>query len=194
MQLLFSDVRKKHGEALHVAGVMPSRKPEKIREVQAISPLTFQGETRWEDGGVRLTGVLSYTAQLTCVCCLKAFEASFRVSVDERFRPAAVASVDDRTGGRGNRRKTRPGCPGESAAEEDASGLNVEVIAGEAIDVERVLQELSIVHLPWTPVCRADCRGLCPSCGRDLNEATCDCALETIDPRWLALRSLRDHL
>lgn len=41
------------------------------------------------------------------------------------------------------------------------------------------------------PVCRADCRGLCPHCGRNLNEGPCDCAEETSDTRWDALRSIR---
>ncbi len=43
---------------------------------------------------------------------------------------------------------------------------------------------------PLVPLCRADCRGLCPTCGVDHNVATCDCATDEPDPRWAALRSL----
>ena len=41
-------------------------------------------------------------------------------------------------------------------------------------------------------LCRDDCKGLCPRCGADLNAGPCDCAPQTADPRWDALRKLDD--
>jgi uncharacterized protein len=40
------------------------------------------------------------------------------------------------------------------------------------------------------PVCREDCRGLCPSCGANRNRETCSCQIEWVDPRMDALRAL----
>ena len=40
-------------------------------------------------------------------------------------------------------------------------------------------------------LCRADCKGLCPSCGTNLNRATCDCTRQWEDPRFAALKELR---
>ena len=37
-------------------------------------------------------------------------------------------------------------------------------------------------------VCRGDCQGLCPLCGRNLNNAQCDCNREKLDPRLLKLK------
>jgi uncharacterized protein len=41
-----------------------------------------------------------------------------------------------------------------------------------------------------TPLCDDACKGLCPQCGRNLNEGTCDCQPDTSDDRFSALRQL----
>ncbi|MFQ6103831.1 MAG: DUF177 domain-containing protein [Candidatus Glassbacteria bacterium] len=61
------------------------------------------------------------------------------------------------------------------------------------IELENPLNELLLLEFPAYPLCDSDCKGLCPNCGRDLNEGKCDCKLESIDPRWEALRKLRDR-
>jgi uncharacterized protein len=47
-----------------------------------------------------------------------------------------------------------------------------------------------IVALPMQFVCRTDCRGLCPQCGQNLNETTCNCQAPSIDPRLAVLGKL----
>src|SRR5256885_4385898 len=44
--------------------------------------------------------------------------------------------------------------------------------------------------LPMQRVCSADCKGICPVCGRDRNESSCDCRVEAADDRWSALRKI----
>jgi uncharacterized protein len=44
------------------------------------------------------------------------------------------------------------------------------------------------------PLCRPDCQGLCVSCGKDLNLGACGCTRETIDPRWEALKALKEKV
>jgi uncharacterized protein len=48
--------------------------------------------------------------------------------------------------------------------------------------------------LPMSVLCRDDCAGLCPRCGADLNEGSCDCTDDEMDPRWAALEALRMKL
>ena len=48
---------------------------------------------------------------------------------------------------------------------------------------EMVLDSL-FASLPLLPVCRHDCRGICPRCGADRNTAACACQEVEIDPRW----------
>jgi uncharacterized protein len=64
----------------------------------------------------------------------------------------------------------------------------------EHIDLEPLAREAMMLELPLAPLCREDCKGLCPTCGADLNESTCDCTSTDRDPRWAALDELRDQL
>ena len=59
------------------------------------------------------------------------------------------------------------------------------------VDLEPLARESLVLDLPLAPLCRADCRGLCPTCGADLNEGGCDCPPAESDARWAALDVLR---
>jgi uncharacterized protein len=58
------------------------------------------------------------------------------------------------------------------------------------VDLEPLIRDALTLELPAVPLCRTDCRGLCPTCGVDHNLASCDCDNSQPDPRWEALRSL----
>jgi len=55
---------------------------------------------------------------------------------------------------------------------------------------DAVREEVTLAMNPYV-VCDPACRGLCPRCGANLNEGSCDCAEEEVDPRWEALRALK---
>ena len=57
----------------------------------------------------------------------------------------------------------------------------------EFVDLTDELRQSIILALPTYPVCRADCRGVCPTCGKNLNEGPCACVHEERDGRWGAL-------
>ncbi|HTH07112.1 MAG TPA: DUF177 domain-containing protein [Ilumatobacteraceae bacterium] len=67
-------------------------------------------------------------------------------------------------------------------------------LSGDQLDLRPLVRELVLLDAPATPLCRPDCRGLCPTCGVNLNETTCDCAPPAPDDRWAALDALRDRL
>lgn len=56
------------------------------------------------------------------------------------------------------------------------------------VDVTAAVREELILAVPRYVECRADCRGLCPRCGQDLNAGPCGCA-PAVDPRWQALEA-----
>lgn len=60
------------------------------------------------------------------------------------------------------------------------------------IDLAPVLREYLLLEIPISPLCRPDCKGLCPICGNNLNESTCNHEVDTGDPRLAALKSLLD--
>jgi uncharacterized protein len=60
---------------------------------------------------------------------------------------------------------------------------------GKVLDLFEEIRQTMVLEIPWNPVCRPDCRGLCPRCGQDLNKGSCGCAPET-DSRWASLKNL----
>ena len=60
--------------------------------------------------------------------------------------------------------------------------------------LEDVLREQVLLSLPAKTLCREDCKGLCPRCGRDLNSEPCACDTAPADPRWTALSDLASRI
>jgi uncharacterized protein len=56
------------------------------------------------------------------------------------------------------------------------------------IDLRPAVREGWLLAVPFFVDCREDCKGLCPTCGADLNDGPCECEHVTIDPRWDTLR------
>ncbi len=60
------------------------------------------------------------------------------------------------------------------------------------IDLTPLIREYLLLEVPMSPLCRTDCKGLCPICGENLNDATCNHEDDSIDPRLAILKSLLD--
>ncbi|SDQ75557.1 DUF177 domain-containing protein [Quadrisphaera sp. DSM 44207] len=75
--------------------------------------------------------------------------------------------------------------PGKSSTEDE----DTHELQGDHIDLEPVLRDAVVPALPFQPVCRADCPGLCSECGARLEEDPGH-AHESVDPRWAALTTL----
>jgi len=73
--------------------------------------------------------------------------------------------------------------------EEDLGVVEVE---GEWLETEPLVAEQVLLQRPTHPLCREDCRGLCPRCGQNLNEGDCGCAEREVDPRWAPLAALSE--
>lgn len=116
--------------------------------------------------GVHVRGRLSAPLALECRRCLQPVHRTLDVELDLLFdREVEEASAE----------------PGIYALEAEATHL----------DLAPALRELLVLTVPSYPLCREDCRGLCPRCGTNLNVSECDCVLTEPDPRWDALRKLR---
>jgi uncharacterized protein len=116
--------------------------------------------------GILVSGSLEGTATVECARCLTERRAAVRLDVCELFVGA------DR-----------------EVPEEDAYRL-----VGTDLELETMLRDAVALALPLKPLCRDDCKGLCATCGRDLNLGACDCADVEVDPRWAALTGLRERL
>ncbi|MFQ5409073.1 MAG: DUF177 domain-containing protein [Anaerolineales bacterium] len=73
------------------------------------------------------------------------------------------------------------------------AGAEFVITEDAVLDLAPLLRELLLLDEPARVLCRPDCAGLCPVCGKDRNYDTCDCEPETIDPRLGVLRTLLDQ-
>ena len=83
---------------------------------------------------------------------------------------------------------------------EDASGEEVELSAeemglilfhGEEVDLGEAIAEQVVMALPMRPLCREECRGLCPQCGANLNEVDCGCERPVFNAKFAALKDIK---
>jgi uncharacterized protein len=72
-----------------------------------------------------------------------------------------------------------------------AEDLEFSLYDGEEVNLTPLIREQMLLALPTRPLCREDCRGLCPRCGANLNECDCGCVIESPDARLSVLRSIK---
>jgi uncharacterized protein len=81
----------------------------------------------------------------------------------------------------------------EGEVELAADDLDVFPYEGDVVDLEPLIREQFVLAVPFAPLCKDDCKGLCPQCGTDRNVASCTCE-KPIDPRFAALEALKKGL
>ncbi len=69
------------------------------------------------------------------------------------------------------------------------TGEELVPLKNDEIDLAPLAEQFFYLALPIRFLCREDCKGLCPNCGQNLNEAACSCDNEEIDPRLAALKA-----
>ena len=114
-----------------------------------------------------------------CKRCLKPLAIDEPVELVRTYIPEEKAP-----GGR-----ERRGDDSEASVEPDLS--DEEIYSGKEIDLQPALREQILLSIPPSPVCSDDCKGLCPRCGKDLNEGECGCDRTVMDPRWAALKGIQ---
>lgn len=122
-------------------------------------------------------GDLEATIELACSRCLNPVQHKVSEPLLVTYLPAGqVPSEDD---------QALPD-DDESAGTEDTYGYE-----GEELDVEPMLRERLLLAIPYAPLCKDECLGLCSQCGANLNDSECGCDRKVIDPRLAALRDFK---
>ena len=78
-------------------------------------------------------------------------------------------------------------------AEDAPDELRSEYVVEEGLQLSQWARDAIATALPAQILCRSDCAGLCPVCGKDLNEEPHAHEEEVADPRWAALEALREE-
>jgi uncharacterized protein len=146
---------------------------ERLGPDQVIGPITvhLRGEVRPRGDVLSISGHCSAEGPLACSRCLE--PVPWKIEEDFSF-------------------ECRQGASAPIAAEtvlEDGD-LDVAFLQGEELDLAELAAEQVLLAMPMRILCDANCAGLCPSCGANLNVVDdCGCKPE-IDPRWQALADL----
>jgi uncharacterized protein len=122
-------------------------------------------------GEARIQG--RYTVEFTAPCdrCLVNARYPLDAGFDLFYRPAKEIARDEEI-------------------EIDEGEAEIGFYEGGGLELEDILREQILLALPMQRVCREDCKGICPICGKNRNQSACDCSTPTVDDRWGALRNL----
>jgi uncharacterized protein len=114
-------------------------------------------------GGLLVQGTVESRLGLVCVRCLESFALPLILELEEIFRLPGAGRQSD-----------------EAYAVSDDGWL----------DLAPLLREQAWVAIPMKPLCRSECKGLCPQCGANLDLESCTCERARIDPRLASLKDL----
>lgn len=123
-----------------------------------------------------IEGRFQTRVRLMCSRCLKNFEHE----LTSRFTLTYTRAL--------------PGLPEETTEKEvelRAEEIGLMYFKGEEIDLREGVQEQIVMTLPLKPLCDPKCRGLCPKCGADLNQADCGCRQEPVASEFSILKNLK---
>jgi uncharacterized protein len=143
-------------------------------EYEIAEPVSLAFDVHKDGLKFRLVGRVTTVLKLSCGRCLESFRYPIDATFDLLFLPQAENT-------------------GEGEAEVKDEDLAAAFYRDEAIDLEQLMREQFYLALPMKPLCDAACRGLCPVCGTNLNDAACGCDTTWRDPRLAGLQSLLDR-
>jgi uncharacterized protein len=122
-----------------------------------------------------LRGQLAFSVEQTCGRCAEAFTLPIVQTVE-----LGLAHV-----------KTKK--PNHDELSEESDELDVVYFEGFDIDLAPLIEEQILLSIPYAPICRADCKGICQTCGADLNLGRCRCQKTNPLNPFSALADLKNH-
>ncbi|HWR16918.1 MAG TPA: DUF177 domain-containing protein [Terriglobales bacterium] len=125
---------------------------------------------------IRVAGKLATELEVLCARCLEPVKLPVHREFELLYRPQG----SDVGGGKE-----------VELQDKDAA---ISYYEGDGLALEDVVREQLLLAVPIKTVCKEECKGLCAHCGRNLNTGQCECAQSASDPRWEALKGLKDKL
>jgi uncharacterized protein len=140
-------------------------------EYRIVAPVHLVMDVRKDRDAYRVTGRVETRLQLECGRCLEPFQIPVDSAFELRYVPASTNTGTEET----------------EVAEDD---LTTAYYTDETLDLGELMHEQFVLALPMKPLCSETCKGLCPTCGTNLNKATCDCKPAWKDPRLAGLKNI----
>lgn len=162
MKVDIGSIRETRGGMVSFEGKQEIENPGLELEVELNQPVNVKGTVTNIGDGFLVQGEVIYTYLTNCDRCLESFNSSQRVEIIEQFASYLPAETKE----------------------------PFYVIQGDLIDLSDCIREQVLLSLPMKFTCKADCRGLCPQCGQNLNQKECGCLNENYNPQFAKLKSL----
>jgi len=141
-------------------------------EFRQVEPLEVHATAELLEGQIRIVGNLHTRLELVCARCLEMVTEEVNRDFDLFYR--RMTSIAK-----------------EEEFKLDLDDTEIAFFEGDGLFLADVLAEQVLLALPMKVICRADCRGLCPHCGANLNHEECRCETHASDPRLAPLARLK---
>lgn len=155
-----------------------SFEPARVRLVLTVAP-----------GGILTRGTVDSQADVMCSRCLARFTERLHGDFEHVFVVRAAPEYEGPPRGSHSRGKM-PVEPVDNDMDAGEDAPETSPIVDGQIDIRPLVADALSLSLSMKPLCRPDCKGLCPGCGCNLNEGQCTCIGQDIDPRLAGLGSL----
>lgn len=144
----------------------------KEEDYSVVEPVVLSAALTKDKAKVQIDGTARTTLELACSRCLERFRVPVDASFDLLYLPWTEAAG------------------GEQEIEIGDEDINTAYYRDGVIDLRDLLHEQIYLTLPMKPLCREDCKGLCPVCGANRNTTECSCESRWDDPRLAGLKAL----
>ena len=155
---------------IHLEEPAPADLGTEVIGVQKGTPVVLDASLTSVEDGVLVRACTRVHIHGECVRCLRDLDEDRTIAFDELYllpeaRAAQIAQGD-----------------------EEAEGFFL--VGPTSLDLEPALRDALVLELPFRPLCRPDCAGLCSQCGERLDDLEAGHSHEVLDPRWSALAGL----
>jgi uncharacterized protein len=141
-------------------------------ECEFLAPITTELVVLREFDHIRVNGQVETTVHLSCSRCLAEFDTNVK---------SVFALYYSKTSG-------LPLGEEQELTENDLVSASYE---GDYIDFTAEIAEQVLMEIPFKPLCKEDCSGLCSNCGADLNTVTCSCGQTETNLKFAALKNFK---
>ena len=164
--LRVADLIDRPGASRRVDLALPPAADLDLDMARLLGDIRLDGVVESVVDGLLVRGVVSADVEMACARCLMDLRSAISADVVELFTDPAEAEL----------------------AEDVDPGYE---ISDGTIDLDTMLRDALVPAVPYRPLCREDCKGLCAQCGVNRNDTDCNCVDVNTDARWAALEGLR---
>ena len=137
------------------------------RRLVFTAPVVMDIEYSFDGEGFAVSGVLASELLMNCTKCNAEYRQPFSVPFNERFL---------------------------RVSEQEAEELECYTFTGDTLPLDKMALDLILLNVPMYGTCKPGCKGLCPTCGANLNITQCACSDAAVNPAFASLKELAQLL